>query len=61
MELYVYSNISEEHSVSIFTIEDGGSMFIRNIGTYLPASSHEVSTQKADIDISIIVRTSNII
>jgi hypothetical protein len=27
----VYSNVSEEHSVSVFRVEDGGSVFLRNV------------------------------
>jgi hypothetical protein len=31
----VDTNVSEEHSLSIFRAEDGGSMFLRNVGVYL--------------------------
>jgi hypothetical protein len=32
---YVCTNVSEEHTVSIWNPEDGGSMFFRNIGIHL--------------------------
>jgi hypothetical protein len=38
--------------------EDGGSMFLRNIG-YLPTSPHGFTTQETNIDIFTAVRTSN--
>jgi hypothetical protein len=30
------TKISEEHTVSIFRVEDGGIMFLRNVGMYIP-------------------------
>jgi hypothetical protein len=35
VDFSVDTNVSEKHIVSIFGPEDGGSMFLRNVNTYL--------------------------
>jgi hypothetical protein len=35
MDMHVDTNVSAEHISCVFRVEDGGSMFFRNIGVYL--------------------------
>jgi hypothetical protein len=48
------------YTVFIFSPEDGGSVFLRNVGG-LPTSSHDITTQKTDTDIFKTLRISNLI
>jgi hypothetical protein len=59
-DLSVETNIPEEHSVIIFSPEDGDSMFSPK-RRYLPTCLDGFTTQKTNIHIFIAVRTSNII
>jgi hypothetical protein len=43
--LVVYTNVSEEHDASIIRPEDGGSMFLRNIGIYLQVHTESLPTE----------------
>jgi hypothetical protein len=38
--MQIYTNASENHPVSIFSPEDGDSMFLRNVGIYLHEKQH---------------------
>jgi hypothetical protein len=40
-------SVSEEYTASIFSVEDGGSMFFQNVGTYIPDYRlHRIIIQK---------------
>jgi hypothetical protein len=43
-----------------FSPEDGDSMFLRNVGMYLPAILRGIKTQKYNIVITNVMRTSNL-
>jgi hypothetical protein len=40
------TNVSEEHNASIFRAEYEGSMFLRNVGIYLPTLCYNPEAQK---------------
>jgi hypothetical protein len=52
--LYVDTNSSEEHTVSIIRAEDGGTMVLQNVGIYLQG----LINQKTNISIFTALRTS---
>jgi hypothetical protein len=50
MNLSVVINVSVEHTVSIVRAEDGGSVFLRNVGICVQVE-HGVTLQKGSIAI----------
>jgi hypothetical protein len=54
------TNISDNHTASIISSEDGGSMFLRNFDKAI-GSPHIVITEKTATNIFTIIRTSDLI
>jgi hypothetical protein len=57
--VYVVTNVSEEHTVSVFRVEDGGDKFLRNIGNYL-TRLHGIMIQNTTTQMFTAVRTSEL-
>jgi hypothetical protein len=53
-----WTEVSAEHAASIFKADNGGSMFLRNVGIF-STNPHGVSTEKVNSDLSTATRTPN--